>query len=32
MLDDVNKLLLAEYKKPNILIFSIQPKNKHHLS
>ena len=31
MLDDVNMLLLTEYKKPNILTFSIQPKNKHHL-
>ena len=30
MLDDVNKLLLAEQEKPNILTFSIQLKNKHH--
>ena len=30
MLDDVNGLLLA--KKLNILVFSIQPKNKHHLN
>ena len=32
MLVDVNELLLAEQKKSNILAFSIQPKNKHHLS
>ena len=32
MLDDVNMLLLAEQKKLKYLAFSIQPKNKHHLS
>ena len=31
MLDDVNMLFLSEEKKLNIFIFSIQPKNKHHL-
>ena len=31
MLDDVNKLLLPEYKKQDILTFSIHPKNKQHL-
>ena len=32
MLDDINKLLLTEQKKLNILAFSIQSKNKHHLN
>ena len=31
MLVNINKILLAKYKKLNILIFFIQPKNKHHL-
>ena len=32
MLISINKVLLAEQKKPKYLVFSIQPKNKHHLS
>ena len=31
MLVDINRLLLIDYKKSNIFISSIQPKNKQHV-